>query len=50
MVLPADRLLIVEGTWLLLAAPPRDALAPPFDLTIMLTLPKAEIDRRLQAR
>ncbi|MFN4156949.1 MAG: nucleoside/nucleotide kinase family protein [Gemmobacter sp.] len=50
IVLPADRLLIVEGNWLLLATPPWDALAPLFDLTIMLTLPEAEIDRRLQAR
>lgn len=50
VVLPGDRFLIVEGNWLLLDADPWTALAPLFNLTVMLRVPLPEIDRRLVAR
>ncbi|QYK41826.1 MAG: nucleoside triphosphate hydrolase [Paracoccaceae bacterium] len=50
VVMPDDRFLIVEGNWLLLAAPPWADLAPLFDLTVMLTVPEPEIVRRLTDR
>lgn len=47
---PDDRILLVEGNWLLLDEDPWRNLAPLFDLTVMLRVPEAEIDRRLLAR
>ena len=50
VVTDADRFLVVEGNWLLLDEAPWNALAPLFDLTVMLDVPEAELDRRLLAR
>jgi pantothenate kinase len=50
IVSASDRFLLVEGNWLLLDEAPWDGLAPLFDLTVMLEVPDAEIDRRLQHR
>lgn len=48
VVLPEDRLLVVEGNWLLLDEDPwRDA---DYDLTVFIDVPEAELDQRLQAR
>ncbi len=47
---PDDRLLIVEGNYLLLNEPPWDRSAPLFDLTVWIDVPEAELDRRLLAR
>lgn len=49
-VRPAHRLVLVEGNYLLLDAPPWNALAPLFDLTLMLRVPEAELRRRLVER
>jgi pantothenate kinase len=45
-----DRLLVVEGNYLLFNEPPWDAAAPLFDLTVWIDVPEAELDRRLCAR
>jgi pantothenate kinase len=45
-----DRLLVVEGNYLLFTEPPWDAAAPLFDLTVWIDVPEAELDRRLLAR
>lgn len=50
IVTAADRLLVVEGNYLLLNAPPWPELRPLFDLTVWIDVPEAELDRRLQAR
>jgi pantothenate kinase len=50
VVMPADRFIVAEGNWLLLAAPPWDALAPFFDLTVRLDVPEGELVRRLTRR
>jgi pantothenate kinase len=47
---PDDRILIVEGNYLLLHEAPWPDLAPLFDLTIWIDVPEAELDRRLMAR
>jgi pantothenate kinase len=47
---PDDRMLIVEGNYLLLNEAPWPDLAPLFDLTIWIDVPEAELDRRLMAR
>ncbi len=47
---PADRLLIVEGNYLLLDRAPWTALRPLFDLTVFAEVPEAELVRRLTAR
>ena len=47
---PHDRILIVEGNYLLLNESPWPDLAPLFDLTIWIDVPEAELDRRLMAR
>lgn len=48
---PADAgLVLVEGNWLLLDAPPWSALAPLFDLTAMLLVPEPVLEARLVAR
>ncbi len=50
VVTDADRLLIVEGNYLLLDEPPWRDLAPLFDLTVMIEVDEAELDRRLLDR
>jgi pantothenate kinase len=50
VVTDADRILVVEGNYLLLNEAPWQTLAPLFDLTLYLEVPEAELDRRLQAR
>lgn len=48
VVLPEDRLLVVEGNWLLLDEEPwRRAV---YDMTVFIDVPEAELDRRLMAR
>jgi pantothenate kinase len=47
---PDDRILIVEGNYLLLNEAPWPDLAPLFDLTIWIDVPEAELDCRLMAR
>lgn len=50
VVTDADRVLLVEGNWLLLDEDPWRGLAAFFDLTVMITVDEAELDRRLLAR
>jgi pantothenate kinase len=50
VVSDADRILIVEGNWLLLDEGRWPDLAPFFDLTVWIDVPEAELDRRLLAR
>lgn len=50
VVTAADRILIVEGNYLLLDEDPWRGLAPFFDLSVFLDVPEAELDRRLVAR
>jgi len=50
VVTAADRLLVVEGNYLLLDESPWTDLAPLFDLTVWLDLPLAVLDRRLVDR
>ncbi len=45
-----DRLLVVEGNYLLLNEAPWPEAAPLFDLTVWIEVPEAELDRRLMAR
>ncbi len=47
---PDDRILIVEGNYLLLNEAPWPELAPLFDLTIWIDVPETELDRRLVDR
>jgi pantothenate kinase len=50
-MIPASVPVIVcEGNWLLLDEAPWDALAPLFDLTVMVEVPEDELRRRLRAR
>ncbi|NTT87155.1 nucleoside/nucleotide kinase family protein [Tabrizicola fusiformis] len=48
VVSPEDRLLVVEGNWLLLDEAPWNAAR--YDLTVFIDVPEAELDRRLVAR
>ncbi len=50
VVTDADRILLVEGNWLLLDEGRWPALSPFFDLTVWIDVPEAELDRRLVAR
>ena len=50
IVTAADRLLVVEGNYLLLNEAPWPDLRPFFDLTVWIDVPEAELDRRLLAR
>ena len=50
IVLPTDRFLVIEGNYLLLNEAPWSALRPLFDLTVMIDVPEAELDRRLLER
>ncbi|HMS96882.1 MAG TPA: nucleoside triphosphate hydrolase [Tabrizicola sp.] len=47
---PDQRILVVEGNYLLLDAAPWTGLDRHFDLTVMIDVPEAELDRRLLAR
>ncbi len=46
----SDRLLVIEGNYLLLNDPPWGDLAPRFDLTVFIDVPEPELERRLQQR
>jgi pantothenate kinase len=48
VVTAADRILLVEGNWLLLDEAPWNAAR--YDLTVWIDVPEAELDRRLVAR
>ena len=50
IVTAEDRLLVVEGNYLLLNEAPWPEAAPLFDLTVWIDVPEAELDRRLQVR
>ena len=50
IVTAEDRLLVVEGNYLLLNEAPWPEAAPLFDLTVWIDVPEVELDRRLQAR
>ncbi|MBL9047239.1 MAG: nucleoside triphosphate hydrolase [Tabrizicola sp.] len=47
---PDQRILVVEGNYLLLDALPWTGLDRHFDLTVMIDVPEAELNRRLLAR
>ena len=47
---PADKILIVEGNYLLLEAAPWSEARPLYDLTVALEVPEAELERRLIRR
>lgn len=47
---PRARLILAEGNYLLLDAPPWRALRPLFDLTVMIDTPEPELRRRLRRR
>jgi len=49
-VLPSDRLIVVEGNYLLLDRAPWDQLFAQFDLTVMIDVSEAELRRRLSQR
>ncbi len=44
------RIVVVEGNYLLLGDAPWDQLAPLFDCTLFVSVPEAELERRLLAR
>jgi pantothenate kinase len=50
IVTAQDRVLVVEGNYLLLNEAPWTEAAPLFDLTVWIDVPEAELDRRLVAR
>ena len=50
VVTKADRLLVVEGNYLLLNEMPWPDCAALFDLTVWIDVPEAELERRLLAR
>lgn len=47
---PQDRILVVEGNYLLLRDSPWDLVAGLVDMTVWLEVPEAELDRRLVER
>lgn len=47
---PDDRLLVVEGNYLLLNAEPWNLARPLYDLTVALDVPETELERRLIRR
>ncbi len=47
---PQDRLLVIEGNYLLLNEPPWPEVGPLVDLTVWIDVPEAELDRRLMER
>ena len=50
IVMPADRLLVVEGNYLLFNEEPWTQATALFDLTVWIDVPEAELYRRLMAR
>lgn len=50
IVTAADRVLVVEGNYLLLNESPWPQTAPLFNLTVWIDVPEYELDRRLLAR
>lgn len=50
VVPPEAQVIVVEGNYLLLDAPPWDGLAPLWDLSVFLSVPMPELERRLVAR
>ena len=50
IVTPAQRILLVEGNYLLLKQEPWAKVKPLFDLTVFLKVPLAELERRLIQR
>ncbi|TIR17306.1 MAG: nucleoside/nucleotide kinase family protein [Mesorhizobium sp.] len=50
LIAPATRYVIVEGNYLLLDRAPWSGLARLFDLTVVLTAPRTELERRLLKR
>ena len=50
IVTAADRVLVVEGNYLLLNETPWPQCAPLFNLTVWIDVPESELDRRLLAR
>ncbi len=50
VVTAGDRLLVVEGNYLLLDEQPWTDALPLYDLTVWIDVPEAELDRRLVAR
>jgi pantothenate kinase len=50
IITAGDRLLVIEGNYLLFNDPPWNAAAPLCDLTVWIDVPEAELDRRLLAR
>jgi pantothenate kinase len=50
IVTAADRVLVVEGNYLLLNESPWPQTAPLFNLTVWIDVPESELDRRLLAR
>lgn len=50
VVMPEDRILVVEGNWLLLDEQPWRDCAAFFDMTVMLEVPEPELVRRLLDR
>ena len=47
---PSDRLLVIEGNYLLLNEEPWPQVAPLVDLSVWIDVPEAELDRRLLDR
>lgn len=50
VVRESDQILVVEGNYLLLDEAPWRDLAGYFDLSVMISVPEAELERRLMAR
>jgi pantothenate kinase len=50
LIRASDRVLVVEGNYLLLNEAPWPEAVPLFDLTVWIEVPEAELDRRLMAR
>lgn len=50
IITPAQRILLVEGNYLLLKQDPWAQLKPLFNLTVFLPVPMAELERRLIQR
>lgn len=50
IVTAADRMLVIEGNYLLLNEAPWPEALPLYDMTVWIDVPEAELDRRLVAR
>jgi pantothenate kinase len=50
-IIPADvKFILVEGNYLVLDEPPWSGLAPLFDFTLFIDVPRPELERRLMQR